>query len=75
MREVALAVCTMHGCIAVLPYALDVTFSCCRCFLSADDSADTGEQKGGATCVAGNVVMAMAAALLCIVFPAVRAML
>ena len=49
--------------------AFDVTFSCCRCFLSANGDLDTGERRGGATCVTGGVVVATAAALLCIVLP------
>jgi len=57
-------------------HALDVTFSLCRCFLSADGGLITGERiEGGATSLAGNAVVAMAAALLCIAFPAVQAML
>jgi len=58
-------------------HALDVTFSLCRCFLSADGGLITGERidGGGATSLAGNAVVAMAAALLCIAFPAVQAML
>ena len=56
-------------------HALDVTFSLCRCFLSADGGLIIGERKGGATSLAGSAVVTMAVALLCIALPAVQAML